>query len=189
MARVRKERPISLDGPFPYIAFQCSRSSSIPSFDRPAIFAASISRSTAARRFTIDSRRSNRFHGSCVILLWSGNPIAPMTHTLLDSRVVSSPAVARDSQLIPRNRPQTKRFGAYLGGVLRTLLRDYFSAPIPQRSTRLPVRRYCRRFLRPSAKPERPDISRKARTSEHFARRDDLISGTISTACASRQLC
>src|ERR1700720_2551882 len=44
IARVRNDRLISRDGAFPNIAFQRSRSSSMPSFDRLAISEARVSR-------------------------------------------------------------------------------------------------------------------------------------------------
>src|ERR1700737_4127189 len=54
IARVRNDRLISREGAFPNIAFQRSRSSSIPSFDRRAISDARDSWLTAgARRFMI----------------------------------------------------------------------------------------------------------------------------------------
>src|SRR5258708_39251365 len=54
IARVRNDRLISREGAFPNIAFQRSRSSSIPSFDRLAISDARDSRLIAgARRFMI----------------------------------------------------------------------------------------------------------------------------------------
>src|ERR1039457_813999 len=74
IARVTNDRLISRDGAFPNMAFQRSRSSSISSFDRPAISTASASRPIAgARRFMIvsldSSRPSARHPSSYVVLL------------------------------------------------------------------------------------------------------------------------
>src|ERR1019366_7277870 len=74
IARVRNDRLISRDGAFPNMAFQRSRSSSIPSFDRLAISDARAPRRIAgARRFMIvsldTSRLSARHPSSYVVLL------------------------------------------------------------------------------------------------------------------------
>src|ERR1035437_4106601 len=85
IARVRKDRPISRDGAFPNMAFQRSRSSSIPSFDRLAISDARAPRSrTGARRFMIValgiSRPSARHPSSYVVLL-EAHDLLPRRHT------------------------------------------------------------------------------------------------------------
>src|ERR1035437_3885887 len=116
IARVRNDRLISRDGAFPNMAFQRSRSSSIPSFDRFAISDPMASRSrTCARRFmtvSLDtSRPSTRHQTSYVVLLEGARFSAPMTHTLLDSRHVASPAGARlCSVSTPENWLQTRLF-------------------------------------------------------------------------------
>ncbi len=81
IARVRKDRLISRDGAFPNMAFQRSRSSSIPSFDRLAISAASASRRIAgARRFMIaalDISRPSGRHSSSYVLLLEADDLPP----------------------------------------------------------------------------------------------------------------
>src|ERR1700680_217356 len=72
IARVRNDRLISRDGAFPNIAFQRSRSSSMPSFDRLAISDARVSRSRTCRFMVVSldtSRLSTRLQNSYVLLL------------------------------------------------------------------------------------------------------------------------
>src|ERR1019366_6584504 len=85
IARVRKERLISRDGAFPNMAFQRSRRSSILSFDRLAISAASASRPiTAVRRFMIaslDSSRPSTWHPNSYVVLLEARYLPPLRHT------------------------------------------------------------------------------------------------------------
>src|SRR5271169_1648652 len=85
IARVRNDRLISRDGALPNMAFQRSRISSVPSFDRLAISDASASRPIeAARRFMIVSldvsQLSNRLPSSYVVLLEAGDSPPDDTH-------------------------------------------------------------------------------------------------------------
>src|SRR5208337_4726273 len=85
IARVRNDRLISRDGALPNMAFQRSRISSVPSFDRLAISDASAPRPIeAARRFMIVSldisRLSNRLPSSYVVLLEAGDSPPDDTH-------------------------------------------------------------------------------------------------------------
>src|SRR5258708_6774607 len=92
MARVRNDRLISCDGGFPNMAFQRARSSSVSSFHRLAISAASASRPIAGDcRFmsiSLNSSRPSAHHpNSYVVLLEARDLSTPRQHphTLLDS--------------------------------------------------------------------------------------------------------
>src|SRR5580692_9431801 len=72
IARVRNDRLISRDGALANIAFQRSRSSSMPSFDRLTISDARVSRSRTCRFMVVSldtSRLSTRLQNSYVLLL------------------------------------------------------------------------------------------------------------------------
>src|SRR5208282_715105 len=81
IARVRNDLLISRDGAFPNMAFQRSRSSSVPSFDRVAISDATASRPIAgARRFKIvslDISRPSAQHPSSYVVLLEARDCCP----------------------------------------------------------------------------------------------------------------
>ncbi len=85
IARVTNDRLIWRGGAFPNMAFQRSRSSSIPSFDRLAISDARASRSrTGARRFMIvslDTSRPSARHPRSYVVLPEARELLPQRHT------------------------------------------------------------------------------------------------------------